>query len=223
MDVLLGRLGISVTYSAAEHVGLYSLFHRDARNKVLHWALVPVVMVTAMVFGSALATPWSLPLPGWDVPINITLLAVVMTVGSFLTISVAGALAFAAWIIPSMALTNHIVATVPVWQALLVAFVLQCAAWFGTVVIGHMRYEPTVDGGAAGPLDSNLYLKGWNRMRGFGREPSPVEAFTQFAISPLSNTLDLLFALGLCKGLEREIATVRERAAQRIREGRAPL
>jgi hypothetical protein len=196
--------------SRAQHLALYSVFHRSAANRLVHGMSLPVVMLTGAVLVCHLH--WFLAL------------AIVFGLCALLAlIDFAGALLVAAWLVPLCGVGALIAQEFSAsWQIALVV-VLQLVAWWLAVRVGHVRIEPSVltPGGAE---DSNLYF----RRRYFvaanlGVPISRADVFVQFAIALLASTRDVLVWCGFDGKFAREVDFLREGILIRLRQGLSPF
>jgi hypothetical protein len=109
------------------------------------------------------------------------------------------------------------------WVVVPLAAGAHLAGWYGTVLVGHQRFEPQLF--IAGSMgDSNLYFRrGYYLARCLGRQISWLDRVVQFCIAPLAVVQDALELVGLRAGLGRDVATVRAQLLARLERGATPF
>lgn len=193
-----------------KHLALYTTFHQDGRNQLVHQLASPFVYFSALLAVQALVPALVLPL----------------LVGSILMLSLAdlkgGLAAGAAYVVEALAavwLSRHL-STLPL---LLIAAVVQGAAWASLIFIGHLTYEPSVDVEGQ-PASKGLYFeRHYNRGEGFGVRLNLFDRVLQFSIAPLAHANEVLFALGLRRDLEQRVAEERAKVIARLSAGQTPF
>jgi uncharacterized membrane protein YGL010W len=192
------------------HLALYTTFHQDPRNRMVHQLASPFVYFSAILAVQALvpALVWPLLLGG------VALLAIADWKGAL----AAGAgfvleLGAAVWL-------SHQLSTLPL---LAIAAVVQGGAWATLIFLGHTVYEPHVDVEGA-PASKGLYFeRQYNLGKGLGARLNLFDRLLQFSIAPLAHANELLFAVGLRHDLEAQIATEREQVIARLSAGQTPF
>lgn len=193
-----------------KHLALYTTFHQDGRNQLVHQLASPFVYFSALLVVQALVPPLVLPL----------------LVGSIVMLSLAdlkgGLAAGVAYVVETLAavwLSLHF-STLPL---LLIAAVVQGVAWGSLIFIGHMTFEPSVDVDGQ-PASKGLYFeRRYNRGEGFGVRLNLFDRVLQFSIAPLAHANELLFALGLRRDLEQRVEEERAKVIARLRAGQTPF
>jgi uncharacterized membrane protein YGL010W len=193
-----------------KHLALYTTFHQDGRNQLVHQLASPFVYFSALLAVQALVPALVLPL----------------LVGSIVMLSLAdvkgGLAAGAAYVVEALAavwLSRHF-STLPL---LLIAAVVQGAAWASLIFIGHMTFEPSVDVEGQ-PASKGLYFeRHYNRGEGFGVRLNLFDRVLQFSIAPLAHANEVLFALGLRRDLEQRVAEERAKVIARLSAGQTPF
>lgn len=198
------------TLPIARHLALYTTFHQDHRNRLVHHLASPFVYFSALLAVQVVA-PALVPFIFVG---SIVMLALADWKGA-LAVGVQYGLewAAAAWV-------AHHLGAVP---ALLVAGVVQGSAWAALIFIGHMKYEPhlSVDGA---PASKGLYFeRKYNRGEGLGVSLTFFDRVLQFSIAPLAHANEMLFAVGLRRDLEAEIALERVQVIARLDAGLTPF
>ncbi len=202
------------------HLALYTTFHQSRGNKLAHGAFVPVILFTTTVILAHARLAIGGPLGSVAhiaTPVAVGLGAVLAT------IDLAGAALLTAFLLGACALAGALVGMLPAGVLVPVCALLHGLAWYGTVVVGHVRIEPAL-ATEGGPEDSNLYFRrGYYLARDLGTEVGVLDALVQFTIAPLSVVQDGLALLGLRRRLEHDVALERARLVSRLARGEAPL
>lgn len=193
-----------------KHLALYTTFHQDGRNRLVHQLASPLVYFSAILAVQALAPVLLLPLLAG----GVALLAVADWKGALA--AAAGFVvewAGAAWL-------SHQLGLVPV---LLVAAVVQGGAWATLIFFGHGVFEPhvTVEGA---PASKGLYFeRKYNLGEALGARLNLFDRLLQFSIAPLAHANELLFALGLRRELELAIEVEHGAVVARLGAGLTPF
>lgn len=208
-----------------EQVALYSVFHRNPVNRAIHGATMPVIMVSGFSVLAAMAVARG----GAGTLLNLGLLVLVVMIGAFAALDVVTAIGFVAWGAPAWWFGTLLVAKLSLPALLSLNAVVQGAAWYLAVQLGHERFEewlpvPKNDGTTRALVSSNVYFERryfllWN----VGFEVSLLESFQQLAISPFAATLDVLFALGYRPSLRARVDSLARVYVARLAQGAAIL
>ncbi|MFT3711872.1 MAG: hypothetical protein QM817_29890 [Archangium sp.] len=194
----------------AKHLALYTTFHQDHRNQLVHQLASPFVYFSAILFVQVLAPMLVLPLLAGGV--------VLLTIADW-----KGALAAAAAFVVEWACAvwlSHQLGTLPL---LMIAAVVQGSAWATLIFLGHTVYEPHVSVEGA-PASKGLYFeRKYNLGQGLGAEMNLFDRALQFSIAPLAHANELLFAVGLRRDFETEIVTERAKIVARLDAGLTPF
>ncbi len=193
-----------------QHLALYTAFHQDDRNRLMHQLASPFVYFSAMLALQAVLPALLLP----------------MVIGSIAMLAIAdwkGAIAFGLCLIVewgTAVLLSHQLSMVPL---LLIAAVVQGCAWAALIFIGHNLFESHLEVEGR-PASKGLYFeRRYNLGEGFGASVNLFDRLLQFSIAPLAHTNELLFALGLRRDLEQSIDLERGRVVARLSAGKTPF
>ena len=202
------------------HLALYTAFHRTLGNRVAHGICTPVVLVSGQFLMAWVGFPSQGPSAGLlhlGTAVSIALCAVLAS------IDLLGAALMAGALLPASAIAGTLVARGPLAVVLPAAATVHLLAWYGTVVIGHLRLEGTLPVGGHRD-DTNLYFRrGYYLGRGLGAATGRLDPLVQFCIAPLAVVQDVLAGLGFRRELQGAVASERGRVLERIAQGVPPL
>jgi uncharacterized membrane protein YGL010W len=193
-----------------QHLALYTCFHQDSRNRLVHQLASPFVYFSAMLALQALVPALVLPM----VVASVAMLAIAdwKGAGAF-GLCLAVEWGAAVWL-------SHQLSVVPL---LLIAAVVQCGAWATLIFIGHTVFEAHLEVEGQ-PASKGLYFeRRYNLGQGLGTTVSLYDRALQFSIAPLAHTNELLFALGLRRDLEAQLNSERARVLARLETGLTPF
>jgi uncharacterized membrane protein YGL010W len=192
------------------HLGLYTAFHRDPRNRVVHQLAAP------FVYGSVLLALQVL-MPDLVLPLLIASVAM-LAIADWQSAALVGLGLVAEW--AAAVWLSH---RSPGGPLLLLAAVMQGGAWAALIFIGHHLFEPHLDVGGQ-PASKGLYFeRNFNLAAGLGAPVNLYDRVLQFSIAPVAHSNELLFALGLRRDLEQRVSAERERVVARLDHGQAPF
>lgn len=193
-----------------QHLALYTTFHQDDRNRLVHQIASPFVYFSVMLALQAVMPALLLP----------------MVIGSIAMLAFAdwkGAIAFGLCLIVewgTAVVISHQLSMVPL---LLIAAVVQGAAWAALIFIGHNVFESHLEVEGK-PASKGLYFeRRYNLGEGLGASVNLYDRLLQFSIAPLAHTNELLFMLGLRRELEHSIDVERARVVARLSAGKTPF
>ena len=193
-----------------QHLALYTAFHQDHRNRLVHQLASPLVYFSAMLALQVLVPVLVLPL-------------LIASVAMLALADWKGAMAFGLGLLVEWAAAawlSHQFSTLPL---LLVAAVVQGGAWATLIFLGHQQFESHLDVEGK-PASKGLYFeRHYNFGEGLGARVGLYDRMLQFSIAPLAHSNELLFALGLRREFAQRISDERERVVARLSEGRAPF
>ncbi len=179
--------------SLGEQLALYETFHRDPRNRRIHYATLPFILGS----GFALAATF-VPAAG---PVVCALAAL-----AFLVFDPLGTALLAAWVVPLMLAASDLARHFDAVFVVVGGLGVQLAGWFLSVGIGHERYEAALELGSR-RVSSNVYLeRQMFRLQNVGRRAGAFAAAVQFLIAPFHMTMRALFHLGYRPALRDEVA-----------------
>lgn len=193
-----------------QHLALYTSFHQDHRNRVVHQLAAPFVYGSALLALQALVPALVLPL----------------LVGSVLLLALAdgkGAAVFGAGLLVEWAAAVWLSHRLPLGWALAVAAVVQAGAWAALIFIGHQVFEPHLEVEGAAASKGLYFERRYNLAVGLGAPVNLYDRLLQFSIAPLAHSNELLFALGLRGELEQQVREERARVVARLAAGRTPF
>lgn len=204
------------TFTHAQHLGLYTAFHRSHANRLLHIGTLGGVFFSAMCL-FALVPFGALPLAHFG-----TVLMVLLSLTMLRLHAGASALMLAVGL-TGCALAGLLAAHVPAGVLAPAAVVLHLGSWWVSVKVAHERVEPFVQT-PTGLVSSNLYFaRGYYLGRNLGVVLTPFDRWIQFCISALSTAWDLAGLVGWSNPDEAEIAVIRERVLTRIAADEVPF
>jgi uncharacterized membrane protein YGL010W len=193
-----------------QHLALYTSFHQDHRNQVVHQLASPFVYFSAMLALQVLV-------PVVVVPVIIASIAM-LALADWKGAAVFGFGVFAEW--AAVVWLGHHVSALPL---LLLAAVVQGGAWATLIFIGHNVFESNLDVEGK-PASKGLYFeRQYNLGHGLGASVNLYDRMLQFSIAPLAHSNELLFALGLRHDFEGQISAERARVVARLSEGQTPF
>lgn len=192
------------------HLALYLTFHQAHGNRVVHQLASPFVYFSAM-----LALHVVLP--------SVVLPVLLASVAALALADWKGASLFGVSLLVQWVLARWLGAQLSTVQALAFAAVMQGAAWAVLIFLGHGVYEAHLDVGGA-PASKGLYFeRQYNRGEGLGVKVNLFDRFVQFSIAPLAHTNEVLFMLGLRRGLEQQVEVERLGLVARLRDELTPF
>ncbi len=193
-----------------QHLALYTAFHQDHRNRLVHQLASPLVYFSAMLALQVLVPVLVLPL-------------LIASVAMLALANWQGALAFGLGLLVEWAAAAWLSHQLPTLPLLALAAVVQGGAWAALIFIGHTRFESHLDVEGK-PASKGLYFeRHYNFGKGLGASVNLYDRMLQFSIAPLAHSNELLFALGLRRDLEQRISAERARVVARLGEGQAPF
>ncbi len=194
----------------AQHLALYTSFHQDHRNRVVHQLASPLVYFSAVLALQVLLPVVVLPL----LLASVAMLAIADWKGA--TVFGLGLIvewAAAVWL-------SHQLSSLPL---LLLAAVVQGGAWAALIFIGHNLFEPHLEVEGRRASKGLYFERHFNLAHGLGARVNLYDRMLQFSIAPLAHSNELLFALGLRQGFEQRVSAECARVVARLNEGRAPF
>ena len=193
-----------------QHLALYTSFHQDHRNRVVHQLAAPFVYFSAMLALQVLVPALVLPL-------------LIASVAMVALADWKGATVFGLGLVVEYAAAVWLSHQLPGLPLLLLAAVVQGSAWAALIFIGHTLFEPHLDVEGQ-PASKGLYFeRHYNLAEGVGAPVNLYDRVLQFSIAPLAHSNELLFALGLRRDFEQRVSAERARVVARLNEGHAPF
>ena len=196
--------------SIVKHLALYTSFHQDHRNQLVHQLASPLVYFSALLALQVLVPALVLPM----IIASIAMLAVADWKGAAaFGLSLLAEWAAAAWL-------SHHVGGLPL---LALAAVVQGGAWAVLIFIGHTVFEPHLDVEGEKASKGLYFERHYNLGAGLGAAVNLYDRVLQFSIAPLAHFNELLFALGLRRDFEQQISHERARVVARLSKGLTPF
>ena len=193
-----------------QHLALYTAFHQDHRNRLVHQLASPLVYFSAMLALQVLVPVLVLPL----------LLA---SVAMLALADWKGALAFGFGLVVEWGAAAWLSHQLPTLPLLALAAVVQGGAWAALIFIGHTRFEAHLDVEGK-PASKGLYFeRHYNFGKGLGTSVNLYDRMLQFSIAPLAHSNEVLSALGLRRDLEQRVSAERANVVARLAAGQTPF
>lgn len=193
-----------------QHLALYTCFHQDRRNRLVHQLASPFVYFSALLALQAVVPALVPP----------------MLVASVAMLALAdwkGATAFGLGLVVQWGIAVWLSHQLPMLPLLLIAAAVQGSAWAALIFIGHTVFEPHLEVEGQ-PASKGLYFeRRYNLGHGLGAPVNLFDRALQFSIAPLAHTNELLFALGLRRDLEHGVSVERARVVRRLGAGQTPF
>ncbi|KAF2826736.1 DUF962-domain-containing protein [Ophiobolus disseminans] len=187
-------------FDLKKNLVFYGAYHRDPTNVAIHIACVPVLLATGFVFGSntpSISARHNTLLTRLNLPLNLGTLAAVTYSTLYLLLSPNLAGLSATPIIMSFAaLANKLLGKYNKTKVNTVAIAVHVVSWIAQFV-GHGKYE--------------------------GRKPALLDNLVQaLFLAPLFVWYEVLFKMGLFKGLQKEVDVgIEEEVAKLSLKGKA--
>ena len=212
---------IKPNLSLAQHIGLYSAFHRTPKNRNLHQIGIPLVILSGLIACSYLSFSKStLPLA------NLQHLGTLVSISLFLvtaSLDLVGAFFLLSLLIPLAWLTGFVTNFITWEWALLIAFGVQICSWLALLALGNGRFETKIKVGEFFVTANVYFRKGFFLGNNLGVEVSLMDRLNQFSIIMLIAVNATLQRFGCRSSLRRKSLEVSKQVITQLSLGQAPL
>lgn len=208
-----------IRFSSVEQLALYQMFHRDYKNRAIHYLALPIVIYSGLLPFAYLKL-MDLSFITQYFSLNMGMVLIVLALASSIRLDPSASVVFAAWTIPLIFLAEMTIASLSILWVLLIVILGQFIGWYLAVELGHEKIEPKITYKNR-PCSTNIYFQfKMFILKNVGKKPSLIDAWTQFIIGPFHSSLEILFLFGIKRKFKNRIDQQMEINLERFAKGK---